>query len=185
MALALAGPLAGWLRLRGAAAAVWAVVPAGCAAWLWAQSRALESGGTVLVQTPWFAALGASLDFRLDGWSAFMALLVCGVGALVLVYAAGYLGKHPSYGRFQFYLFSFMAAMLGVVLADNIILMFVFWELTGITSFLLIGFVHERAEARAKALQAGRCSWSRTIAACGPNSRCSRGIWHASDLVSV
>ena len=65
-----------------------------------------------------------------------------------------YLADHPQAGRFYASLFAFMGSMLGVALSDNILTLFVFWELTGFTSFLLIGFEHERADARAAALQA-------------------------------
>src|SRR5690606_6143856 len=92
--------------------------------------------------------------FNLDGLGLLFAILVTGVGALVVFYAAGYLGDHEHAGRFFASLFAFMGAMLGVVLADNVVALFVFWELTGFTSFLLIGFDHQRAEARAAAVQA-------------------------------
>ena len=76
------------------------------------------------------------------------------MGALVVLYASRYLEGHPQANRFYASLFAFMGAMLGVVLSDNILTLFVFWELTGFTSFLLIGFEHDRPAARAAALQA-------------------------------
>lgn len=112
------------------------------------------SGGTIAVSYPWAPELGISLSFYLDGLSLLFALLVCGIGALIAIYAGRYLQDHPHLGRFYFYLLMFMTSMLGLVLADNVLTMFVFWELTGLTSFLLIGFEHEREKARAAALQA-------------------------------
>jgi multicomponent Na+:H+ antiporter subunit A len=111
-------------------------------------------GGVVRQPLGWMPDLGVTADMRLDGLSRMMALLVSGIGSLILLYASGYLGKHPSYGRFNCILMLFMGSMLGLVLADGLILLFVFWELTSITSYLLIGFHHEDAVARKKALQA-------------------------------
>lgn len=102
----------------------------------------------------WYAQLGATGDMKLDGLSRLMALLITGIGALIVLYASGYMGKHPQYGRFNCMLLLFMGSMLGVVLADSLILLFIFWELTSITSYLLIGFNHEELKARKKSLQA-------------------------------
>jgi multicomponent Na+:H+ antiporter subunit A len=82
------------------------------------------------------------------------ALLITAIGALVVLYASRYLEGHAHAGRFHASLFAFMGAMLGVALSDNILTLFIFWELTGFTSFLLIGFEHEREDARSAALQA-------------------------------
>lgn len=106
------------------------------------------------VSWEWFPAFGVTLDFRLDGLSAVMALLVSGIGVLVALYSVGYMKGHPQFGRFGLFLLLFMGSMLGLVLSDNLILLFVFWELTSITSYLLIGFNHEEESARKKALQA-------------------------------
>lgn len=102
----------------------------------------------------WVAGLGIRLAFRLDGLSLLFALLVTGIGAVVLVYGGGYLKGDPRLPRFYSAMLFFMAAMLGVVLADDAIALFVFWELTSVSSYLLIGFDHEKAEARKAALQA-------------------------------
>ena len=110
--------------------------------------------GPITVSVPWVPSLGLSLSFRLDGLSLLFATLITGIGTLVVLYAARYLEKHHHAGRFQVSLFAFMGSMLGVVLSDNFIALFVFWELTGFTSYLLIGFEHERLEARRAALQA-------------------------------
>ena len=112
------------------------------------------SGGGRLLEVPWAPSLGSSLSFNLDGLGLLFAILITGVGALIVLYASRYLEGHTQANRFYAFIFAFMGAMLGVVLSDNILTLFVFWELTGFTSFLLIGFEHERAAARAAALQA-------------------------------
>jgi multicomponent Na+:H+ antiporter subunit A len=91
---------------------------------------------------------------RLDCLGLLFALLITGIGALIVLYASRYLEGHAHASRFYASLFGFMGAMLGVVLSDNLLTLFVFWELTGFTSYLLIGFEHERAAARGAALQA-------------------------------
>ena len=110
--------------------------------------------GPFSVTAEWAPALNLSLAFRFDGLSTLFAILITAVGTLVFVYAAGYLERHPHNGRFTITLLAFMASMLGLVLSDNVIALFVFWELTGFTSYLLIGFEHERPEARRAATQA-------------------------------
>src|SRR5690349_11793475 len=94
----------------------------------------------------WAPSLGLSLSFHLDGLGLLFALLITGIGTLVVLYANAYLANHPHAGRFYASLFAFMGSMLGVALSDNILTLFVFWELTGFTSFLLIGFEHDRAD---------------------------------------
>src|SRR5690606_21771407 len=86
--------------------------------------------------------------------SLLFALLVTGIGALIVLYAGAYLHDHRHLGRFYAYLLLFMMAMLGLVVADDLIAMFVFWELTSVASFLLIAFQHESAVSRRAALQA-------------------------------
>jgi multicomponent Na+:H+ antiporter subunit A len=94
------------------------------------------------------------LSFALDGLSLTFVLLVSGIGALVLIYSGAYLGEQPGGGRFFAYLLLFMGSMLGLVLSDNVITLFVFWELTSISSNLLIGFHHHTETSRASALKA-------------------------------
>jgi multicomponent Na+:H+ antiporter subunit A len=101
----------------------------------------------------WASDLGLRLSFAFDGLARLFALLIAGIGTLVLIYAGDYLHGHERLGRFHAYLLAFMASMLGVVLADNLLVLFVFWELTSLTSYLLIGFDQHRPEARAAALQ--------------------------------
>jgi multicomponent K+:H+ antiporter subunit A len=104
----------------------------------------------------WLPALGLNFGFRLDGLAWMFALLICGIGALVVLYAAYYLSDEDPPARFFLYLLLFMGAMLGVVLADNLILLVVFWELTSLSSFLLIGFWHGDASKGADARQGAR-----------------------------
>ena len=149
------GPVAAGLGRRPARwARLVALWPLAVAVWL-AFAYVGVLGGEARVETlAWAPRLGLSLAFRLDGLSGLFALLVAGVGTGVVFYAAHYFDGHPYSGRFQGTLFAFMAAMLGVVLSDNGLALFVFWELTGFTSYLLIGFEHEKPEARRAALQA-------------------------------
>ena len=135
-------------------AAVLAAWPALLTIVLGSQLRNAAHGGPRLIELPWAPSLGLSLSFNLDGLGLLFAILIAGIGALIVVYASRYLAGHAHAGRFYASLFAFMGAMLGVVLSDNILTLFVFWELTGFTSYLLIGFEHERASARAAALQA-------------------------------
>ena len=114
----------------------------------------VASGEPVRVVWDWVPSLGVQLSFWIDGLSLMFALLITGIGAMVMLYAAKYLAGHPQYNRFAIYLFSFMLSMLGLVLADNLIALFVFWELTTFTSYLLIGFVHTDPKSRRNALQA-------------------------------
>ena len=109
----------------------------------------------IVVEWPWVPSLGVELAFLVDGLSLFFGLIVSGVGVLIVFYAIHYLGRDvPHQGRFYSYLILFMAAMLGTVFADHVILLFAFWELTGLASFLLIGFLHEQKSSRVGARQA-------------------------------
>ncbi|MBO9362164.1 MAG: putative monovalent cation/H+ antiporter subunit A [Thermoflexus sp.] len=152
-ALAIAAP--GIVRLSpGASGWLLALLPAGLTLYFARFLGPIAAGQTIAISYPWVADLGVSLSFRLDGLSLLFALLVCGIGALITIYAGRYLHGHPHLDRFYIYLLMFMTSMLGLVLADNVLTMFIFWELTSLTSFLLIGFEHEREAARSAALQA-------------------------------
>jgi multicomponent Na+:H+ antiporter subunit A len=118
------------------------------------QAGSIGAGEVLSYQVDWFSALGTSFSLRLDGLSLLMALLVTGIGGFIVIYTGGYMQGHPLLGRFFMYLLAFMGSMVGLVLSDDLILMFVFWELTSITSYLLIGFNHEEKASRMKALQA-------------------------------
>ncbi len=151
----LAAIVAAWLVSRFPhRAALLAVWPAVLAVFL-ARGMGHALGGSArLVELAWAPSLGLTLSFNLDGLGLLFAILIAAIGALVVWYASRYLEGHPHAGRFFASLFAFMGAMLGVVLSDNVLTLFVFWELTGFTSYLLIGFEHDRAAARAAAIQA-------------------------------
>ena len=111
------------------------------------------AGNVVVENHAWIPSLGVSLSFRADALSLLFALLITGIGTCVFLYAASYLANRPDRPIFFAYLTLFMGAMLGAVLADNLVAMLVFWELTSLTSFLLIGFEHEKPQARRYAQQ--------------------------------
>lgn len=148
--------LAPWIDRRSGRAAGWlcAAVPVGLFAYFAAAAPDVARGNPAITQSSWVPSLGIVLSFHLDGLSLLFALLISGIGALIFVYAGAYLSGDPRRGRLLAYLAVFMATMLGTVLADNVLTLFVFWELTSLSSYLLIGFDHERAAARAAALQA-------------------------------
>jgi multicomponent Na+:H+ antiporter subunit A len=96
----------------------------------------------------WIPSLGINFDFYLDGLSLLFVLLISGIGTLVVFYSIYYLHVSENLGHFYVYLLMFMSAMLGVVLSDNVFVLYTFWELTSISSFLLIGFWHHRERSR-------------------------------------
>ena len=115
---------------------------------------AIANGETIVQVVPFVPIYNLNFSFLLDGLSLSFGLLISGIGVLVVLYTGAYLHGNRHLGRFYMFLLAFMASMLGVVLANNIIALFVFWELTSITSYLLIGFEHKKPEARTSALQA-------------------------------
>ncbi len=123
-------------------------------AWLITQANTIAEGGAIRYVWDWVPSLGISMSFMLDGLSLTFALLISGIGAMVFLYSRTYLAGQEHFNRFMFFLTSFMLAMLGLILADNLITLFVFWELTTITSYLLIGFAHATEKGRRSALQA-------------------------------
>ena len=141
-------------RLPHIAGWVLAVVPAALTFWFTGFIPEIASGGTVREVVAWIPGLGVNLSFYLDGLSLTFALLICGIGTLIVIYSGGYLHGDPMLPRFFLFILAFMASMLGVVLADNVISLIVFWELTSVTSFLLIGYLHDSAQSRRSALQA-------------------------------
>ncbi|MFO7844432.1 MAG: hydrogen gas-evolving membrane-bound hydrogenase subunit E [Bacteroidales bacterium] len=96
---------------------------------------------------------GINFAFRMDGLSAIFGLLITGIGFLVVLYASWYMKKYSRQAHFFSYLMFFMAAMTGLVFSDNLMALFIFWELTSVTSFLLIGFDHHSEKSRQAALQ--------------------------------
>lgn len=106
------------------------------------------------VSFDWLPQLGVRLSLQLDGLSRLFVLLITGIGTLVFAYTAAYLKGHAYLDRFYGYLSLFMGAMIGLVLSENLISLFVFWELTSISSFFLIGFNNDQAASRKSALTA-------------------------------
>ncbi|HSP11689.1 MAG TPA: putative monovalent cation/H+ antiporter subunit A [Salegentibacter sp.] len=114
----------------------------------------ISSGEIISSTYEWVPSFGVNLGFSLDGLSLLFSLMITGIGFLVYVYTSSYLKDHQYLDRFYAYLSVFMGAMLGLVLSDNIISMFVFWELTSISSFFLIGFNNTSDASRKSALTA-------------------------------
>jgi multicomponent Na+:H+ antiporter subunit A len=131
-----------------------AVLPAGIGAYFASLISRAAEGNIESFFISWAPEFGASISLRADGLSLLFAILISGIGALVVIYAGAYFQNNPNRGRFFAWLFIFMGSMLGVALADNLLLLFVFWELTSLSSFMLIGFEHEKETARNSALQA-------------------------------
>jgi len=111
-------------------------------------------GDTLTTQVSWISSLDIHFTFYLDGLSLFFALLITVFGLLILIYSVKYMEHSSQVNRFICYLLLFMGSMLGLVLSANLISLFMFWELTSFTSFLLIGFKHQKDESRRAARQA-------------------------------
>lgn len=160
LALALALPFVGALALnilcqRRSQAAGW-IASAVAVACLVLVAAAMPShlGEAQQAAWGWMPALGVELALRADALALLFALLITAIGTVVFTYAAAYLGPQENRRRFFAYLLTFMGAMLGIVLSANLIGLFVFWELTSVSSFLLIGFWHTRERSRSGALKA-------------------------------
>ena len=123
---------------------------------VWAATRlqSVVGGAAETSSLPWIPDLGLSIDLRIDAFALLMVTLVAGIGVLIFVYAYAYFGDRPDLGKFSGTLVAFAGAMLGLVLADNLLALYLFWELTSVTSYLLIGFEDRKPAARAAALQA-------------------------------
>ncbi|KAB1640487.1 Na+/H+ antiporter subunit A [Gulosibacter chungangensis] len=132
-----------------------AAVSAAAAVWTALLAPTVFSGGAWEYSIEWLPMLGLNLDFRIDALSWVLAMIVTVIGALVLIYCASYFDKdEPGIGRFAGILLGFAGVMFGLVTADNMYLMFVFWEGTSILSYLLIGHYTGRRASRASAMQA-------------------------------
>ena len=151
------------LALLGAIVA--AFLPKRLTPWAAAMLAAMSFGGYILIaasagdnpaHAPFWniPSLGVAGGLSLDGLAALFSLLITGIGTLIFVYSAAYLKDDPRLRRLVVMLLLFMMAMLGAVTADDVIVLFVFWELTSLTSFFLVGYDHEKASARKAALQA-------------------------------
>ncbi|WP_033542185.1 Na+/H+ antiporter subunit A [Planococcus sp. CAU13] len=132
----------GWLALA---------IPLSLFAFFVYQIPAISAGETFTETLYWLPSIGIDMTVYLDGLGLIMALLITGVGSLVILYSIYYLSAADSLPHFYAYLMLFMGAMLGVVLSDNLMVLYVFWELTSISSFLLIAFWYHRKNSRAGA----------------------------------
>ena len=127
-----------------------ALVPAGALVW-----TLTNADRTLRVDHPWVPAIHLDLVLRMDPLAATLACLVTGVGALVLVYCSRYFrSDEPKLGLFAGLMVAFAGAMLGLVLSDNMLLLYVFWEFTTVLSFLLVGHYGTQASSRRAATQA-------------------------------
>ncbi len=122
--------------------------------WLLTFLPAVSQFGAISASVPWVPQLGLSLSLYLDGLSLMFSLMVVGIGAMIVIYTGYYFEDADELGRFYVRLLAFMSAMLVLVLAGNLLTLFIGWELTSIISFLLIGFNRDSEEARAGALRA-------------------------------
>jgi multicomponent Na+:H+ antiporter subunit A len=133
-----------------------ALAPAVTLVWLAGAAGGVVDGRPVTASIDWVPALGLELSFRVDGFGLLMAGVVAGIGLLVFAYAASYFAghEHPKLGALGAHLAGFAGSMLGLVTADNVFALFVFWELTAVFSFLLIGFDDTKGSARGAAREA-------------------------------
>ncbi len=140
--LALAGPALWLLRPHRSRWFAWlaAAPPAAVAGWLLWQAPAIVQGQTLVENYAWAPDLGLALSLRLDGLSLLFALIVTGIGACIAFYTHYYYEHDEQQGYFYLLLFFFMASMLGLVLANHLLLLYIFWEGTSISSYLLIAF---------------------------------------------
>jgi multicomponent K+:H+ antiporter subunit A len=109
---------------------------------------AVFSGEEIRYSVAWIPAIGLDLSFRLDGLSLLFMFMILGIGTLVILYARFYVSSKDSIAKLYSYLMLFMTAMLGIVMSNNVIQLWLFWELTSISSFLLISFWWHKSEAR-------------------------------------
>jgi multicomponent Na+:H+ antiporter subunit A len=142
-------------RLGAKAFLAAAVAPAATLVALGVEARSIVRGGAIAGSFDWVPQLGLTIDLRLDAVGLVLAFIVSGVGLLVCLYAVGYFSHPgPAIGRLAGLLTLFAGAMLGIAASDHLLALFVFWELTSITSYLLIGNDDEQPQARAAALSA-------------------------------
>lgn len=140
--------------LKGRAAILNAIVPVGLFAYFASLIPEVIHNGPILKTYQWVSSMGVDLSFNLDGLSLIFVLMITGIGAMVFIYTSAYMKGNGHLDRFYGYLSMFMAAMLGLVLSDNLITVFIFWELTSIVSFFLIGYNNHEEASRRSALLA-------------------------------
>ena len=139
---------------KGKLAILSATIPLGLFVYFTQFIGRISNGEVISQHNSWIPSFNVNLDFTLDGLSLLFSLMITGIGFLVFVYTAAYLKNHKYLDRFYGYLSMFMASMLGLVLSDNLITLFIFWELTSISSFFLIGFNNSNEGSRKSAITA-------------------------------
>ena len=151
-----ASPLPLLIQGMGCKHAAWSAagVMAACLTLLAPLVSPVLSGQTIVLFYSWLPSLGLNFSLRLDGLSLLFSLLITGIGLLVVLYAYYYLPKNDQLGRFYSILLLFMGAMLGVVLSENLILLVIFWEITSLSSFLLVAYNHQSHDSRTGARMA-------------------------------
>lgn len=138
--------------IKGKLAVLSALVPLGLFIYFASFIGRVSRGEVITRNYEWVPSFGLNLNFTLDGLSLLFTLLITGIGFLVFAYTAEYLKGHKYLDRFYGYLGMFMGAMLGLVLSDNLLSLFLFWELTSISSFFLIGFNNTSKASRKSAI---------------------------------
>lgn len=133
---------------RTACASATALLPGISLLLILIQAPRIFRGETIVESYTWVEQLGLEIAFRLDGYALLFTLLILGIGLLIILYARYYLSSKDNIGKFYSYLVLFMTAMLGIVLSENLLQLWAFWELTSISSFLLISFWSDKSEAR-------------------------------------
>jgi len=151
--LAITGPILWLLRPHRSRLFAWlaALPPLAVTVWLLFQSIPISQGAVIAESYAWAPAYGLELSLRLDGLGLLFGLVIAGIGTGIALYTGYYFDDDSSQGFFYFLLFLFMSSMLGVVWTDNLLALFVFWEGTSITSYLLIGFRTDDKKAMAGA----------------------------------
>ena len=146
----VAAPFAAWATRYNRLASAWVagLTTLLTLAILFPSMQFIFAGETLIQQWSWLPSIGFNLAFRLDGLALLFALLILLIGLLIIFYARYYLSAKDSMGRFYAYMLMFMGSMLGIVLSENLLQLVVFWELTSITSFLLISYWQHRQDAR-------------------------------------
>lgn len=167
-----------------------ALVPLAGFAWVLGQffNGPLGRGEALVSHTGWLSSLNMNIVFRLDGLAGIFSLIILGVGALVLLYCWGYFDSNPRrLSLFGGHMVAFSMAMFGLVASDSFLLMYIFWEITSVLSFLLVGYYGERASSRRAAGQAlmittlGGLAMLVGFILLGQSS----GVWYFSDLGSI
>ena len=163
-------------RARTALAGCAGLVSAVAAVWVFSLFPQVRDGGVIRETISWVPSLGLALSLRIDGFAWMFALLVTVLGALVSLYARYYMSPEDPVARFYAFLLAFMGVMLGVVVSGNLLQLVVFWELTSLISFLLIGYWHHRVDAQRgarMALTVTGAGGSRSSAASSSSARSS------------